>query len=78
MNRRQLAIAVVTVISVVALSSSTIASAEAGSHRKSGRYIHLGSVAPISLSNSGAVLTIEISGSTPRFYFDQSSENSKD
>lgn len=67
MNKRQLSVAVVALL---ALSSSTIASAEGGSHRRMGEYNHIGSVAPISLSNNGGVLTIDTSAGTPSFHFD--------
>lgn len=67
MNKRHLSVAVVAVL---ALSSSTIASAEGGSHRRNGGYEHIGSVAPIGLSNNGGVLTIDTSTATPSFLFD--------
>lgn len=69
MNKRHLAVAVVAAL---ALSSSTIASAEGGSHRKMGGYEYIGSVAPIGLSNSGGTLTIDASTATPSFLFDTS------
>jgi hypothetical protein len=67
MNKRHLSVAVVAVL---ALSSSTIASAEGGSHRRIGGYEHIESVAPIGLSNTGGVLTIDTSTATPSFLFD--------
>ena len=72
MNKRHLAVAVVAVL---ALSSSTIASAEGGSHRRMGGYEHISAVAPIGLSNSGGVLTIDTSSNTPSFHFDTSTVN---
>lgn len=73
MNKRHLSVAVVAVL---ALSSSTIASAEGGSHRRMGEYNHIDSVAPIALSNSGGVLTIDTSTSTASFHFDTSTATS--
>lgn len=67
MNKRHLTVAVVAVL---ALSSSTIASAEGGSHRRMGEYNHIDSVAAIGLSNNGGVLTIDTSSATPSFHFD--------
>lgn len=67
MNKRHLAVAVVAVL---ALSSSTIASAEGGSHRRMGGFDHISSVAPIALSNNGGVLTIDTSTAVPSFVFD--------
>lgn len=67
MNKRHLAVAVVAAL---ALSSSTIASAEGGSHRKMGDYDHITSVVPIALSNSGGILTIDTSTAVPSFLFD--------
>jgi len=69
MNKRHLAVAVVAAL---ALSSSTIASAEGGSHRIMGGYEHISSVAPIGLSNAGGTLTIDTSTATPSFAFDTS------
>lgn len=67
MNKRHLSVAVVAVL---ALSSSTIASAEGGSHRRMGDFEHTGFIAPIGLSNSGGVLTIDTSTAVPGFHFD--------
>ena len=67
MNKRHLSVAVVAVL---ALSSSTIASAEGGSHRKMGEYDHITSVAPIALGNSSGVLTVDTSTAVPSFHFD--------
>ena len=67
MNKRHLSVAV---IAALALSSSTIASAEGGSHRRMGGYEHISSVAPIGLSDNSAVLTIDTSSTTPSFHFD--------
>jgi hypothetical protein len=58
------------VVAVLALSSSTIASAEGGSHRRIGGYDHIGSVAPIGLSNIGGILRINTSSDIPSFSFD--------
>ena len=69
MNKRHLSVAV---IAALALSSSTIASAEGGSHRRMGGYEHISSVAPIGLSDNSAVLTIDTSSTTPSFHFDTS------
>ncbi|HEX7405085.1 MAG TPA: hypothetical protein VF307_04080 [Candidatus Nanopelagicaceae bacterium] len=69
MNKRHLAVAVVAVL---ALSSSTIASAEGGSHRRMSDFEHITSVAPIGLSNSPIILTIDTSTAEPRFHFDTS------
>ena len=69
MNKRHLSVAV---IAALALSSSTFASAEGGSHRSTGGYEHTGSVALIGLSNNSAVLTIDTSSTTPSFHFDTS------
>ncbi len=69
MNKRHLAVAVVAAL---ALSSSTIASAEGGSHRKMGNFDHIASVAPIGLSNSSLVLTVDTSTTEPSFHFDTS------
>ena len=69
MNKRHLAVAVVAVL---ALSSSTIASAEGGSHRRISNFRHITSVAPISLNNSPITLTIDTSTAEPRFNFDTS------
>ena len=66
MNKRHLAVAVV---SALALSSSTVASAEGGSHRRMGDFDHITS---IGLSNSSAILTIDSSTAEPRFHFDTS------
>lgn len=69
MNKRHLA---VTVVAVLVLSSSTIASAEGGSHRKSGEHKHknIHSIAPIALSSNVGVLTIDTSTAVPSFTFD--------
>lgn len=67
MNKRHLTVAVVAAL---ALSSSTIASAEGSSHRRIGGHEHKGSVAPIGLSNVGGILTIDTSTVTPSFAFD--------
>ncbi len=67
MNKRHLAVAVVAAL---ALSSSTIAAAEGGSHRRMGNYDHITSVAPIALGNTGGLLTIDTSTVVPRFHFD--------
>ena len=67
MNKRHLAVAVVAVL---AMSSSTIASAEGGSHRIMGEYDHIGSIPPIALSNAGGLLTIDTSTVVPSFHFD--------
>lgn len=69
MNKRHLAVAVVAIL---ALSSSTIASAEGGSHRRMGGYDHVSSIAAIALSASGGVLTIDTSTAVPSFRFDTS------
>lgn len=69
MNKRHLAVAVVAAL---ALSSSTIASAEGGSHRRMGDFDHIGSVAAIALSNSSLVLTVDTSTAQPSFHFDTS------
>ena len=69
MNKRHLAVAVVAVL---ALSSSTIASAEGGSHRRISNFEHITSVAPIGLSNSPIILTIDTSTAVPSFSFDTS------
>ena len=69
MNKGHLAVAVVAVL---ALSSSTIASAEGGSHRKMGDFDHITSVAPIGLSGSPLILTIDTSTAEPSFHFDTS------
>lgn len=67
MQKRHLSLAVVAIL---ALSSSTIASAEGGSHRRIAGYEHISSVAPIGLNSSGGVLTIDTSTATPSFHFD--------
>lgn len=67
MNKRHLAVAVVAIL---ALSSSTIASAEGGSHRRMGEYEHVSSIAAIALSASGGILTIDTSTAVPSFHFD--------
>jgi hypothetical protein len=67
MNKRHLAVAVVAAL---ALSSSTIASAESGSHRKIGLHEHRRSVPAIALSNTGGVLMIDTSTVVPSFLFD--------
>lgn len=67
MNKRQLAVAVVAAL---ALSSSTIASAEGGSHRRMGEYDHITAVAPIALANTGGLLTLDTSTDVPSFHFD--------
>lgn len=67
MNKRHLAVAVVAVL---ALSSSTIASAEGGSHRRMSGFEHIGLVSPIALSNSGGVLTLDTSTAVPSLIFD--------
>jgi len=69
MNKGHLAVAVVAVL---ALSSSTIASAEGGSHRRMSDFEHITSVAPIGLSNSPIILTIDTSTAEPSFHFDTS------
>lgn len=69
MNKRHLAVAVVAAL---ALSSSTIASAEGGSHRRMGDFDHIGSVGAIGLSNSSLVLTVDTSTAVPSFHFDTS------
>jgi hypothetical protein len=67
MNKRHLAVAV---IAALALSSSTIASAEGGSHRKIGLHKHMSSVPAIALGNRQGVLTIDTSTVVPHFLFD--------
>lgn len=67
MNKRHLAVAVVAVL---ALSSSTIASAEGGSHRRMSEFEHITVVAPIGLGNSPIILTIDTSTAEPHFQFD--------
>lgn len=67
MNKRHLAVAVVAVL---ALSSSTVASAEGGSHRRMGEYNHMSVVAAIALANNFGVLTIDTSTAEPSFHFD--------
>jgi len=69
MNKRHLAVAVVAAL---ALSSSTIASAEGGSHRRMGDFEHMTSVAQIGLSNTSGILSIDTSTSEPAFIFDTS------
>lgn len=69
MNKRHLAVAVVAAL---ALSSSTVASAEGGSHRRMGDFEHITAVAPIALSSSSAILTVDTSTSQPSFLFDTS------
>lgn len=67
MKKRHLAVAVVAIL---ALSSSTIASAEGGSHRRMGGYDHVSSISAIALSASGGILTIDTSTAVPSFRFD--------
>lgn len=67
MKKRHLAVAVVAVL---ALSSSTVASAEGGSHRRMGEYNHMSAVAAIALANNFGVLSIDTSTAEPRFHFD--------
>lgn len=67
MKKRHLTVAVVAVL---ALSSSTIASAEGGSHRRIGGYEHMSAVAAIALSNNFGILTIDTSTAEPSFHFD--------
>jgi hypothetical protein len=69
MNKAQLAVAVVAAL---ALSSSTIASAEGNSHRKIGLHEHTKSVPAIALGNSDSVLTIDTSTVVLQFRFDTS------
>jgi len=66
MKKRHLTVAVVAAL---ALSSSTIASAEGGSHRRIGGYDH---VSAIGLSNNFGILTIDTSAAGPSFLFDTS------
>ncbi len=67
MNKRHLTVAVVAILT---LSSSTIASAEGGSHRRMGEYDHVSSIAAISLSASAGILTVDTSTAVPSFLFD--------
>ena len=67
MKKRHLTVAVVAVL---ALSSSTIASAEGGSHRRIGGYDHMSANAIIALSNNFGMLTIDTSTAEPSFHFD--------
>ena len=68
MKKRHLAVAVVAALAL----STTIASAEGGSHRRIGEYDHISSVTPISLSNNPGVLTIDTHTTVPNFVFDTS------
>lgn len=68
MKKTHLAVAV---IGALVISSSTIASAEGGSHRRLGGYLtHMTSVPPIALSSGAGVLTIDTTGTVPSFAFD--------
>lgn len=67
MKKRHLSVAVVAIL---ALSSSTIASAEGGSHRRMGGYDHVSAVAAIALGNNFGILTIDTSTAVPSFHFD--------
>jgi hypothetical protein len=69
MNKRHLAVAVVAVL---ALSSSTFASAEGGSHRRMGNYDHIASILPIAFGNAVGHLGIDTSMDVPEFEFDTS------
>jgi hypothetical protein len=69
MNKRHLAVAVVAVL---ALSSSTFASAEGGAHRRMGDYVHTASFLPIALGNAAGHLGIDTSTDVPKFEFDTS------
>ena len=69
MNKRHLTVAVVAVL---ALSSSTLASAEGGSHKKMGQDDHSYSISPIALGNIVGHLGIDTSTIVPKFEFDTS------
>ena len=73
MDRRHLAVAVVAVL---ALSSSTFASAEGGSHRRMGNRHHSASIAPIALGNMVGHLGIDTSTVVPELEFDSSTVTS--
>ena len=64
MNKSHLA---VTVVAALALSSSTFASAEGGSHRRMGEYNHVSALSQIALSNLGGVFTVNTASGVPSF-----------
>lgn len=67
MKKRHLTVAVAAVL---ALSSSTIASAEGGSHRRISGFEHMSANAVIALGNNFGILTIDTSTAEPSFHFD--------
>jgi hypothetical protein len=67
MKKRHLTVAVVAVL---ALSSSTIASAEGGSHRRISGFEHMSANAVIALTNHFGILSIDTSTAEPSFHFD--------
>ena len=62
----------VAVVAVLALSSSTIASADGDSHRRIRGFEHMSANAVIALTNNFGILTIDTSTVEPRFSFDTS------
>ena len=67
MNKSHLAVAVVAAL---ALSSSSFASAEGGSHRRMGEYNHVSAISQIALSNHAGVLAVNTASGVPSFFFD--------
>lgn len=67
MQKRHLTVAVVAIL---ALSSSTMASADGGSHRRGRGYEHMSANAVIALTNNFGILAIDTSTAVPSFHFD--------